>query len=742
MEMVAAVLIDESADRVFSYRVPESLRGRVRESSRVAVPLRGREATGTVLELMPRSESGLPAELKLKEVRRLLAEDPLLTTSLLRLARWISRYYRASLAQTLRCMVPSAVRPESGRARTRRIARLAKMPSEAERQALAKRAPRQAAIVDALLDAGGSAARLPAADFPAAALASLAGKGLVAIEVEEVGRDPYPEEAFVATLPQELTDEQKTAVDSIIAAAAAENPKPILLHGITGSGKTEVYLQSIAQIAPTSGGAIVLVPEISLTPQTVERFKGRFSPLGVGVAVLHSRLSEGERFDEWERIRAGHARIVVGPRSALFAPLEKPGIIIVDEEHETSYKQESAPRYHGRDCAVMRARIEGCVVVLGSATPSLESYANALNGKYSMNSLTRRVDDRTLPLVRVVDMRIESRKQKGVSILSTPLRNAMEHRLERREQTILFLNRRGFARSLQCPACGHAVQCRHCSVALTYHKKDDRLVCHVCGYQERPPKRCSECSDPSIQFAGFGTQRVEEVVNKVFPKARVARLDTDTTRRKNAMTETLDAFRKGALDILIGTQMIAKGLDYPNVTLVGVLSADTGLNMPDFRAGERTFQLLTQVAGRAGRGDRSGEVIVQTFAPHSPAIQFARHHDFLGFAAQEMEFRQAFQYPPYTRAALILARGKQEELTRLTLATLHKMLAADSPPGVSVGEPVPAPLAKAQDHYQFQLLIRAASAAAMAGHLSPALDAFKSPEDVRLTVDIDPGQIC
>ncbi|PYJ88222.1 MAG: primosomal protein N', partial [Verrucomicrobia bacterium] len=413
-----------------------------------------------------------------------------------------------------------------------------------------------------------------------------------------------------------------------------------------------IYLQAIHTTLARGKTAIVLVPEISLTPQTVERFKSRFAETQEMVAVLHSHLSEGERHDEWHKIQAGRARIVVGARSAVFAPLENLGLIVVDEEHETSYKQEDAPRYHARDVAVVRAKLEGCVVLLGTATPSLESYHNAIQGKYRLLKLTQRVDNCQMPLMRIVDLRLERRKEKVAAILSEKLRGAITARLEKHEQTILFLNRRGFSTSLLCSNCGEARDCPNCSVALTFHRGAARLTCHLCGHTAAVPKKCPACSQDALIYSGFGTEKVEANVTQLFPDAAVRRMDADSMSRKDAYRETLHAFRAGKIDILVGTQMIAKGLHFPNVTLVGIINADLALHMPDFRAGERTFQLLTQVAGRAGRGETPGEVFVQTYTPFSPSIQFARHHDFAGYFEQELEFRERCDFPPFKHAVL------------------------------------------------------------------------------------------
>ena len=484
--------------------------------------------------------------------------------------------------------------------------------------------------------------------------------------------------------------------------------------------------------------ALILIPEISLTPQTVQRFKSRFASLQDQVAVLHSHLSQGERFDEWHRIRKGKARIVIGARSAIFAPLKDLGIIIVDEEHENTYKQETSPRYHGRDIAVLRAHIEKCTVLLGSATPSLESFHNTQTGKYQLIHLTKRVDDQTMPIIRVMDMKLEAQKQKGRdAILSDKLRVSMEAKLKNGEQVILFLNRRGFARSLQCPPCGHVCECQHCAIPLTYHKGDERLVCHMCGYQTITPRKCPECGDKAIRMQGFGTEKVEDVIQRVFPKSRIARIDADTMRRKNALRDTLAKFKANKLDIIIGTQMIAKGLHFPNVTLVGILNADLGLHVPDFRAGERTFQLITQVAGRAGRGELKGEVIIQTYTPHSPSIQFARHHDYEGYAEQELQFRNQFSFPPFSHVALLGTRSTHERRAEFTLENLHKRLKKNLPAHIELGEPLPSPLTKAHGQFRYQLMLKSTSARALSKYIREVLKQTPPPEDVNIIFDMD-----
>ncbi|HZV36736.1 MAG TPA: primosomal protein N', partial [Verrucomicrobiae bacterium] len=517
-----------------------------------------------------------------------------------------------------------------------------------------------------------------------------------------------------------------------------------LLHGVTGSGKTEVYLQALAHALEQGKGGIVLVPEISLTPQTVERFKARFSsgPLRTLVAVLHSHLSAGERHDEWHKIRQGRARIVIGARSAIFAPVDPLGLIIVDEEHEHTYKQEEAPRYHARDVAIVRGQMEGATVVLGSATPSMESFYNCGRGKYTLLEMPERVDNIKMPVVRVVDMRQAMRRGKSIPVFSPQLREAITQRLERKEQTILFLNRRGYSTSLQCTVCGYVAECPNCSVSLTYHRKAQMLSCHVCGHNAPVPAVCPnpKCANPAIRYSGLGTERVEDTLAKLFPDARIKRMDSDALKRKDDFRRILGDFRAGKIDILVGTQMIAKGLHFPNVTLVGIIYADLTLHIPDFRAGERTFQLLTQVAGRAGRGDIEGEVFVQSFTPFHPAIQYAKRHDFAGFYEQEIEFREQLKYPPASRVALLTLKGRNEEKVKFSAEHLRreieKQLAEIK--DLIISGPAEAPLARAESNYRHQLMLRARQMSAVSRRLAVLMESLTLPEDVSLSVDIDP----
>jgi primosomal protein N' (replication factor Y) len=545
----------------------------------------------------------------------------------------------------------------------------------------------------------------------------------------------------------------KSKVQSQPEAQTGEDGKSLrqrvfLLHGVTGSGKTEVYLQAIAHALEQGKGAIVLVPEISLTPQTVERFKARFSsgPLKTLVAVLHSHLSAGERHDEWHKIRQGRARIVIGARSAIFAPVDPLGLIIVDEEHEHTYKQEESPRYHARDVAIVRGNMEGATVVLGSATPSLESYYNAVKGKYRLLEMLQRADDKKMPYVRVVDMRQTLRKGKGIPIFSPQLKEAIQQRLERAEQTILFLNRRGYSTSLQCAVCGYVAECPNCSISLTYHRQEQKLLCHICGHTGKVPSVCPnpKCRNPEIRYQGLGTQKVEEMLAKLFPRARVRRMDSDALKRKDDFRRILGDFRTGKIDILLGTQMIAKGLHFPNVTLVGIVYADMALHQSDFRAGERTFQLLTQVAGRAGRGDIEGEVFVQAFTPFHPAIQFARRHDFKGYYEQEMEFREQLKYPPVSRIAMLTLKGRNEDKVKFSAEHLKKTLEKelqDLGTALVIAGPGPAPLLRAETYYRYQIMLRIQRMSVLSKKLAALLPRISLPEDVTLSVNIDPTDL-
>ena len=734
------VIIDRAIHRELDYLVPETLAERVGIGSRVRVPFREKSALATVVAVLDHSEAK-----GLRPVEAIVGDAPTLSEELLELARWISAYYCCPIEAVMRSLLPQVIRRAEVGWKKQLFVQPARKIDNEEVEKLRRRAPRQAELLEAIshLEAPVRAADLlRQTSLDNQTLRALVKRGLAELREEAVVRDPHADEQFIATSNLVLNPEQLFALEEVTQALDLPgSARPILLHGVTGSGKTEIYLQAIRAALERGHSAIVLVPEISLTPQTVERFKGRFAEAQDTVAVLHSHLSQGERHDEWHKIHSGRARIAIGPRSAVFAPLKNLGLIVVDEEHENTYKQEEAPRYHARDVAVVRAKIEKCVVILGSATPSLESYHNATTGKYRLATLTQRIDEKQMPLIRIVDLRRERRKEKAAAILSEKLRAAIADRLEKSEQTILFLNRRGFSTSLLCSNCGEARDCPNCSVALTFHRHVTRLSCHLCGHTAAVPKKCPACGKDSLIYAGFGTEKVESTVSHIFPKATVRRMDADSMTRKEAYRETLRSFRTGQVDILVGTQMIAKGLHFPNVTLVGIINADLSLHLPDFRAGERTFQLLTQVAGRAGRGETPGEVFVQTYTPFSPSIQFARHHDFTGYFQQELEFRERCDFPPFKHAILITVRSAHEGRAKLSAETLKRRLKEALPEEFLLGDATPAPLEKLQGQFRFHILIRGEAIMRLSRLVRETLDKLPFPEDVTVTVDVDPYQL-
>lgn len=734
-QLTARILVDGMNDMVLDYAIPDGMAG-VERGSRVEVPLRNRTATGTVLAMGGQGDGWSGA---LRPILRLVNDEPVVSAVLMDLAEWAARYYAVPVEQMIRCIVPEPVRQERHDEKTRKVVVLQNWPDDDQLNKINRRAPRQAAILrllhasadkrEPLTGLGGTPALTPCR--------ALEKAGYVRIEEEQVHRDPAGSETFAPSTPLQLNPEQASALNSIREACDKGSSRPILLQGVTGSGKTEVYLQAARHAISQGKGVLILVPEISLTPQTMARFKSRFAEIPGGVAILHSAMSDGERFDEWHSIHRGKARIAIGPRSAVFAPVQNLGLIIVDEEHDASYKQENTPRYHGRDLAVLRARMEGAAIVLGSATPSLESLHNVHQGKYALLRMDKRADGQRLPLTRVLDMRTEAKDKRNLGILSERLRMAIDERLNRGEQTILLLNRRGFARALQCPECGYTAHCEYCALPMTYHATENRLVCHICGYRQVVPPRCPECHTQNISLEGYGTQKVEAVLRRCFPEARLQRVDADVTTRKNALRDILSDFRAHRTDILLGTQMISKGLDFPGVTLVGVLNADLGLNIPDPRAAERTFQLLTQVAGRAGRGDLDGEVIIQTYNPQAAAIQFARRHDTDGFAETELELRQMMNFPPFCHMAVITARSEQEEIANLAMETLHRHLVAALPPQVQISTPLPAPLAKTYGQFRYQCTLKAPSARLLSDICSREIAALNCGEGVTLSLDID-----
>jgi primosomal protein N' (replication factor Y) len=728
-------------DKLLHYTVPESLRPGIRVGSLVRVPIMNRLHLALVLEVDAVPDVPLA---RLKALSAIVHEFPALTPDLLELARWMHSYYAARMEAVLEAMIPAAVR-DGSRVKTEKYLEVARTLSPDELATLAKRAPKQAKLYDFLKQQFRPVKKSLVLDrlhTTAAVVQALVKLGAIHEETRSVERVAYADDwsggELVTSLPPKLNEEQAAVVASVGDSLTKGKFAVHLLQGVTGSGKTEVYLRAVEQVLAAGGSAIYLVPEVALTPQTVARLRGRFEAAGHRTVVWHSHLGEGERLDGWTALASGRARVVVGARSAVFAPVQDLRLIVVDEEHEPAYKQDETPRYHGRDVAVYRAKLAGAVCLLGSATPSLESFANVRAGKYRLNTLTKRVDDKRMPDIQIVDMRIEVMRTRGLVTLSRLLVDHMHQRFARKEQTILFINRRGYSSSMQCRKCGHVETCPHCSVSMTYHRADETLKCHLCGHQRGAPAACPQCAAPDIRWRGLGTQRVEEAVRRVLPRARLERMDTDTMSKKHRFRQILGDFRAGKIDILIGTQMIGKGLDFPNVTLVGLIDADLSMHVPDFRANERTFQLLVQVAGRAGRGDRAGEVVVQTFTPKADAIQFAKKADFDGFAESELAMRKNFAYPPYRHLIHHLFRGPNPEKIRFFADHWVKQVEQTLGSAVEIRGPVPSPIEKVKDEYRFQVWYFCAGATKVVPALVKLQATIDWPDDVTQVLDVDP----
>jgi len=703
-DSVAKVLINLSLDRTFDYRIPAELEGRIAPGAKVSVPFGKGDSprSAFVVSVSPSSHRK-----DLKPILSLCGDKPMIPPNLLKLGEWIASYYCCTREQAVRVLLPGAVR--NGKIRTRTVPRcyLADPAAAAEYMGKATARTRARAEILKLLSVRGGQspdALATAAGAGKSAVRALVKLGLIRVEEEKVLRDPLRGAKVQPTVPLDPTPDQAAALKKIREMAdRTDGPGTLLLHGITCSGKTEVYLQAIAHILERGMDAIVLVPEISLTPQTVSRFRGRF---GDKVSVLHSGLTDGERYDEWMKVYNGDVRIAVGARSALFAPFRRLGLIIVDEEHENSYKQSEAPRYNARDVAVMRGRMEKALVILGSATPSLESWHNAESGKYELASMrTRSNPEIHLPAVRIVNMQMEKNEEDKTPFFSKMLIQAVQKRLADGDQTILFLNKRGFARQMLCEVCGFVATCADCGVPYTYHRKTATLSCHLCGAALPAPETCPDCASPQIRYQGAGTERIEHQAHALFSSARIARMDSDTMTNPAQYEQVLTSFRRKEIDILIGTQMIAKGLDFPNVTLVGILNADMGLFLPDFRAQERTFQLLAQVAGRAGRGFAGGEVLIQTFNPFNPAIEHAANHDFIAFAEEELEVRRELEYPPFTRLCILHFEGPDAAEVQAAAEALTQRLAGEAPE-VEISPPSPAPVERIKGKYRFMSVAR------------------------------------
>lgn len=796
--MIASVIVDVPAkqtDRPFDYRIPEHLEGVITPGMRVIVPFGPRKIQGFVISIQPSSEFE-----KLRDIIAPMDIVPVLNEELLQLGDWLSEEtlcYRISAYQV---MLPAALKAKyekkirvttdlnllpqvlqkifekshivsfdtiekdawkvlqkeiaSGhvefiyevkeRVNKKKLKYVIPRVSEEELsdslKLLSIQATKQKEIIEFFLanpDPVPLQHLINLLNISSSAIKGLVNKGMLREEEVEIYRDPYENRVFERTHALPLTPEQTVAITPVLQTIEEDLHQVFLLYGVTGSGKTEVYLQSIQRVLEKGKEAIVLVPEIALTPQMVKRFKGRF---GDEVAVMHSGLSTGEKYDEWRKIQRKEVKVVVGARSAIFAPFENLGIIIIDEEHETSYKQEENPRYHARDVAIQRAKKYGCPVVLGSATPALESFARAKKGVYKLLALPSRMNSGPMPHVEVVDMREELREGNR-SMFSRALMEKLKDRLEKQEQTVLFLNKRGHSSFVMCRDCGYVVNCPDCDISLTYHRFSERMKCHYCGYESLVPTQCPECQSEYIRYFGTGTQKIEEELGKVLPEARVIRMDVDTTSKKGAHEKLLTDFGEGKADILLGTQMIAKGLDFPKITLVGVLSADTMLHIPDFRSSEKTFQLLTQVSGRAGRHELTGEVIVQTYTPEHYSIQFAAQQDYDLYYEREMQIRKLHHYPPFYYISLItVSHENLMKVVSVTEKITGYIRNSLSPEAIVLG-PVASPIPRIKNRYRYQCLIKYKREPQLGRAIKTVLDQYQhesATTGLTISTDVNP----
>lgn len=739
--LVASVVIPGGPTGEFDYLVPDAIASAassdksIAPGKRVRVPLgRGnRLVTSYCISLGIKSTGGQ----KLKSIAEVIDPQPLVSPPMLRLTQWMADYYLCPWPQVLETVVPAGVRAQAG---TRDVVLLSVPTEVAARITQLKLGAKQS---EALKQLAMSPRPLTAQQLAARAKCTLAPirelrkKGLIVASVERMGVARCDEVVHQRQSAHELNDHQSRALRTIHDALHEGEQRTILLHGVTGSGKTEVYIRAIQEVVRFGRQAILLVPEISLTPQTVARFRARFDR----VAVLHSHQSDVERHEHWQRIARGEVEVVVGARSAIFAPTPRLGLIVLDEEHEASFKQDKAPRYHARDVALRRAIDQRVPLVLASATPSLESWYRASQGEFQIVEMPRRVLDLPMPAVRTIDLREEAHSRFSRGALSRPLVQAMHVALNDGGQVILLLNRRGFSTHIQCPSCGFALRCPHCDLALTFHRSDDSALCHYCDYHDVAPSKCPDCQFAGLRFSGLGTQKLEAEVRARFPDHACLRMDTDSMRQRGSHERALGQFRDGKVRILVGTQMIAKGLDFPNVTLVGVVNADTALHLPDFRAGERTFQLVTQVAGRTGRGKQGGRVLVQTLSPDAPAIVAAVRHDFASFAAVEIPQREALGYPPLASMVRIVVRGEIETAAQALadeLARRLKQRAEGLAPPIRILGPAPAPMARLRGNYRFQLQLHSTDGDSLRRVVREATAGQKLPGGVAMAVDVDP----
>ncbi len=760
--LFADVVFDRPLDHPFTYAVPDALAAAIGVGKRVEAPLGSRVSPGFCVRVSTTPPS-FDAR-KLKPIASVLDDDALVDDHLMTLTRWMADFYLCGWGQVLHAVVPAGVRENAG---TRQAVLVEPVEKEQLPDPLPTVTPQQKQVLECLKKAArplelGQLARL--ARCGTGVVNGLVKKGLLRKFTERVesAAGQAREEASAESSPDLVLNADQARVWEQVQAGLAEGTyHPFLLHGVTGSGKTEIYLKAIESVVKQGQEAIVLVPEISLTPQTIHRFTGRCG----NVAVLHSHLTDAERGGYWRRVATGHVQVVVGARSAVFAPTRKLGLIVIDEEHENSFKQESTPRYHARDVAVMRARLENIPIIMGSATPSLESWLNASKGTYTLLNLPSRIADRPMPPVHLIDMRHEPKARGKHFAIGPTLESEMRRTLKNKGQIILLLNRRGFNTHIHCPACGHVAQCANCDLALTFHRVRSALVCHYCGWETPPFAQCPACNQAAIRYQGLGTEKLQSEVEEKFPGHVCQRMDSDTMSKPGSHRRVLDAFREGNIQILLGTQMIAKGLDFPNVTLVGVVNADVGLHLPDFRSAERTFQLLAQVAGRAGRSARGGHVMIQTFTPEHPCITLAANHAYTQFATMELGHRKEHRYPPFERMVRVIVRSESEadanqfaeqlssafkeaiaqlgNPSKQAVPSTHVAASLEHPAHndrapVRLLGPAECPVFRLKNFYRFHFQLQSESSGMLHDVLRTVLAVAKPPSNIEFQVDVDP----
>jgi primosomal protein N' (replication factor Y) len=740
----AEVAVPLHVFQTFTYGLSseDSLHAKV--GARLVVPLGKNLVTAYIVGLLNEPPEAL-AEVDIKEAKSLVDSEPVCSREILELARWVADYYACPLGEVIKAALPPGMTPSSRSAAKfvqPKLRRFVRLRENADTNG-SKLTGGQQRVLSTLQSSGPMLLQslLTTASVSASTVSSLEKKGRVETYTEAIRRDPLSGPSDSKSNAHTLTHAQAPVLDSIEEQMNSETYGAFLLHGVTGSGKTEIYMRAMDKALKLGRSAMMLVPEIALTPVFSRNLRARF---GDQVAIFHSSLQKGERFDEWTRVRNGDARVVIGTRSAVFAPVKNLGLIVVDEEHESSYRQQESPYYNARDVAIVRAQKESATVVLGSATPSLESFHNARRGKYQLLTLPERIGARPMATARIVDMRTVFSRHGKPRVFSDELLEGIRETHERGEQSIILLNRRGYSSFILCRSCGETIQCRNCDVTLTYHRSERVIVCHYCNHREAVPRACPSCGKKYIYYVGEGTEQIEEMLKLLFPALRVARIDRDTTAKRRAFEQSLSDFSAGRIDTLVGTQMLAKGHDFPNVTLVGVVSVDAGLALPDFRSAERTFQLITQVAGRAGRGDRPGKVLIQTYHPYHYALRHACAQDFEGFFEQELQYRQNHSYPPFVALASVLVHGKDLGRVRSDSLELRKHLdEANAERKCRVLGPAPAPLSRLKGEHRFQLLIKSRSRK----HLREIADAaLKSATDNgmnlrSINLEIDPVSI-